>query len=259
MNGYYFVMTRRYICYPCKAKHDQKVASGQLLAKVWDEETQYTFTATNPKTVLLEPYGRGMNLEVPTLTLTLTLEPNQNPNPNPNPNPYPNSNPNPNPNLNPNPNQAVLTETSGVDESVVNLMRPLFAAGVKPSRMARAMLELHSKTHTREHIKYEHELTRCRHELGIGQRLPRQPVMFSSFTNKGLYAGAVPSGSYLGSIFKCYGALIKDHLAAEVKKRGAEHLNWDVSYKTPKHLCRYHGHSIFKGLVTATNNFGEIR
>ena len=69
----------------------------------------------------------------------------------------------------------------------------------------------------------------------------------------------MPSGSYLGSIFKRYGALIKDHLAAEVKKRGAEHLNWDVSYKTPKHLCRYHGHSIFKGLVTATNNFGEIR
>lgn len=27
----------------------------------------------------------------------------------------------------------------------------------------------------------------------------------------------------------------------------------------PNHLCRYHGVSIFKGLVTATNNYGEIR
>ena len=151
MNGYYFVMTRRYICYHCKGKHDQKIAAGLLAAKERDEETQYTFTATNPKTVLLEPYGRGMNL------------------------------------------QAVLTETSGVDESIVDLMRPLFAAGVKPSRLSRAMLEWHSKTHTREHIKYEHELTRCKHEQlpGIGPQPPPQPVMFSSFTNKGLYAGAV--------------------------------------------------------------------
>ena len=45
----------------------------------------------------------------------------------------------------------------------------------------------------------------------------------------------------------------------EVKKRGAERLHWDVSYKVCKHLCQFHGKSIFKGLVTATNEYGEIR
>ena len=35
-------------------------------------------------------------------------------------------------------------------------------------------------------------------------------------------------------------------------------LHWDVSYKEPKHLCQYHGKALYKGLVTATNEVGEV-
>ena len=45
----------------------------------------------------------------------------------------------------------------------------------------------------------------------------------------------------------------------EVKKRGAEVFHWDVSYKEAKHLCRYKGRSVFKGLVTGLNEVGEVR
>ena len=45
----------------------------------------------------------------------------------------------------------------------------------------------------------------------------------------------------------------------QVKKRGATELHWDVSYKEAKHLCKLHGESLFKGLVTATNEYGDIR
>jgi hypothetical protein len=45
----------------------------------------------------------------------------------------------------------------------------------------------------------------------------------------------------------------------ELKKRGAEMLFWDVSYKEAKYLAKYHSLSLFKGLVAATNGFGEIR
>ena len=62
--------------------------------------------------------------------------------------------------------------------------------------------------------------------------------MFSSFSDPKQYAGVVPSGKYLSGVYKKYATLIKEHLAAEVKKRGAEELNWDVSYKEAKHLCR---------------------
>jgi hypothetical protein len=43
----------------------------------------------------------------------------------------------------------------------------------------------------------------------------------------------------------------------EVKKRGAERIAEDVSYKEAKHLSKYHGESIFSGLATGVNNFGE--
>mmetsp|Transcript_13267 Transcript_13267/g.33624 ORF Transcript_13267/g.33624 Transcript_13267/m.33624 type:complete len:97 (-) Transcript_13267:146-436(-) len=44
-----------------------------------------------------------------------------------------------------------------------------------------------------------------------------------------------------------------------MKKRGATRLHWDASYKEPKHLSRFRGEQIFKALITATNELGEIR
>ena len=35
--------------------------------------------------------------------------------------------------------------------------------------------------------------------------------------------------------------------------------SWDVSYKASKHLANYHGQPLYKGLVTGTNDIGEIR
>ena len=45
----------------------------------------------------------------------------------------------------------------------------------------------------------------------------------------------------------------------EVKKRGADELAEDVSYKEAKHLAKYHGESIFSGLATGMNKTGEVR
>ena len=45
----------------------------------------------------------------------------------------------------------------------------------------------------------------------------------------------------------------------EVKKRTANVLKWDVSYKEAKQLSRFRGGRVFRGLVTATNELGEVR
>ena len=79
------------------------------------------------------------------------------------------------------------------------------------------------------------------------------------FGDKLKYRGLVPTGHYLEHVYKTNHRTIRSHLAKEVKKRGAEKLHWDVSYKEAKHLCRYRGRPIFKGLVTALNEFGEVR
>ena len=44
-----------------------------------------------------------------------------------------------------------------------------------------------------------------------------------------------------------------------MKKRGAERLHWDASYKEAKHLGQYHGKSVFHALITGTNEIGEIQ
>ena len=69
----------------------------------------------------------------------------------------------------------------------------------------------------------------------------------------------MPRGEYFASIYNDFGDSIASHLDTEVKKRGATRLHWDVSYKEAKHLARYHGEPIFKGLVSATNQVGEVR
>ena len=38
MSGYYFVMSRRYICYKCQSNHAGKVASGLIGPKEKDSE-----------------------------------------------------------------------------------------------------------------------------------------------------------------------------------------------------------------------------
>ena len=60
-------------------------------------------------------------------------------------------------------------------------------------------------------------------------------------------------------MYKQYAASIEGHFDREVKKRGCERLHWDASYKEAKHLSQYHGHNIFKALITGTNERGEIR
>ena len=60
-------------------------------------------------------------------------------------------------------------------------------------------------------------------------------------------------------MYNLYAGSIEHHLAREVKKRGLERLHWDASYKEAKLLARYQGKSLFKALITGTNELGEIR
>ena len=133
-------------------------------------------------------------------------------------------------------------------------MRPLFDGGLRPSRFASIVLELQTKAYTLAAIDAEQDLRKRRQ---LDPDAEGQPLSFFSDTRA--FNGYVPSGAYFGEVNKAFGRSIRQNLDAEVKKRGAEILKWDVSYKEAKHLCQYHGQGIFRGLVTATNELGEIR
>jgi hypothetical protein len=53
-----------------------------------------------------------------------------------------------------------LTWKAGVDKQVLDLMRPLFDKQVKADTLSSILLELHSKEHTRWHLRYNREIAR---------------------------------------------------------------------------------------------------
>jgi hypothetical protein len=152
---------------------------------------------------------------------------------------------------------AFLTHKGAIDMTIIDLMRPLFNAGVRPKQFADILLELASKKYHQRYLHREQDIKRKR-DNGF-QTEYKKGQMFSEFKDKDGYGAILPSGKYLAHVSKLYAQSIKEYLELEVKKRGAEFLRWDVSYKEAKKLCRYKGKPVFKGLVTATNEIGEIR
>ncbi|CAJ1958310.1 unnamed protein product [Cylindrotheca closterium] len=146
---------------------------------------------------------------------------------------------------------AFLTHRSGVDRLLLDMMRPLFDKGLRPGAFADTILELHAKRYHQECLKHELELAKTANRY-------HRP-MLSAFGDTSKYNGLVPTGSYLMYVYKLFHSTIKDFLDTEVKKRGAKMICVDASYKEPKHLCQYHGQNLFKGLITVTNEIGEIR
>jgi hypothetical protein len=128
-------------------------------------------------------------------------------------------------------------------------MRSLFVKGVRPEALADILLENHAKRFTEEGINQENDtLFRSR-----GIRAPKKELI-GEFGDKRKYRGLVPTGRYLAHVFKTHHVTIGPYMYKEVKKRGARFLHWDVSYKEAKHLCKYRGQPVFKGLVTARMN-----
>lgn len=112
---------------------------------------------------------------------------------------------------------ALLTKRAGIDISLLDWMRPLYDHGICPNGLSSILLEFHTKRFTRSNIKYERYIAKMK-------RLDPSCVhpLFGEFANKQKYNGSVPTGKYLGHIYKIHHAEIEDHLAKEVKKRGAD-------------------------------------
>ncbi len=150
---------------------------------------------------------------------------------------------------------AFLTWRAGVDKTVITTLRQDVDGGKGFDRISKDLLEHHTEKYTDLHLEYEYEIK----EKLDGGFAGKEFAAFGDFRNAKLYRGIVPTGRYLQHVYLSYHDSIRAHLLKEVKKRGSTSLHWDVSYKEAKHISRVRGQSLFKGLVTAMNEFGEIR
>ena len=224
MKNHYFVVSRRYICHTCESVALAKKASYVALAEhaglrvkpCADIEEKTQYTFMGWDSISMSMLPFGYGSHYP----------------------------------------AFHSHRSGVDNSILNLMRPLFNKGLRPDALSHILLELHTKEYTDKFIEREFLIKRDSRLLST---VAKERGQFSSFGDKDKYAGLVPTGEYLADVYLKYGDSIKVHLDNDVKKRGAEVLSWDASYKEANHLCQYHGKKMFDVLLTATNEVGEIR
>ena len=144
---------------------------------------------------------------------------------------------------------------------IMNVMRPLNDKGVRFESLADMLLELHSQEYTIRYARYEYDVMKERKQIGNpdGPTYVDTHETFSLFGDKDGYCGKVPTGRYLEVARKMHHEMLRAHFDREVKKRGAERLAFDVSYKEAKSLSKYHGESIFSGLATFMNELGEVR
>ena len=149
---------------------------------------------------------------------------------------------------------ALCTWKSAIAKEVVDMMRPLFNAGVKPHRFASMLREWHAKEHLKNQLRYERQF-KCDRRLRPGLVRPE----YSEPGNVLEYNDAVPSSKYLQKAYIQYHLSIRKFLDNAVKMRGATSLHWDASYKEAGCLMNYKGQPIYHALITAVNEYGEIR
>lgn len=216
----YYAVSRRYICYECEDHAKKQKTTFEAAAK--EQDLTATVELDDTKYTFM-----GWNQS----SLTLL--------------PYNKGNKFP----------AFLTWRAGVDKSLITTLRQDIDSGKGFEQISKDLLEHHTEKYTDVHLEYENEIK----EKLDGGIIKKEYPTFSEFMDKKRYRGLVPTGAYLQHVLLLYHDSIRIHLIKEVKKRGATTLHWDVSYKEAKHLYRVRGQPIFKGLVTAMNEFGEIR
>jgi len=109
---------------------------------------------------------------------------------------------------------ALLTKKSGIDLSVLRLLRPLFSRGVGPDIVAGMVSEFHHLKFSQSELAYLAGIKRLSGQPTAIAHLRGNSQSFSDFSDPAGYCGRVPSGKYLQGIF----CLLEDSLRAPINK-----------------------------------------
>jgi hypothetical protein len=148
---------------------------------------------------------------------------------------------------------AMLTHKLGIDKMHIDLMRPLFDAGIKPNKYCDTVTELHHKEHDRLALLHEHS-TDGKYIGGISER-----EMFSWFSDEQKYNGYVPSAKWFRRCYSKFMKSIREFQDNELKQREFDIGKIDVQFKSGKKVKPVNGQKVVNGTVTMMNQCGEIR
>lgn len=159
---------------------------------------------------------------------------------------------------------ALLTHRSGLDLTLINLMRTCFVNGFGPDLFKKLIRENHVRSYHEKMLKYLSKFQAYMNDPSKKSiidkyRKPDAEKVLSSFPSFKASGGAKPSTSYFTSVYCQHIESLRGYMDGEIMKLSGEALKADHSFKVPKHMSKINGQPIFEALYTVTNEYGEIR
>ncbi|KAJ6516958.1 hypothetical protein DFH09DRAFT_1287885 [Mycena vulgaris] len=154
---------------------------------------------------------------------------------------------------------ASLTARSGIDKTLMTLIRAGIAHRLSASTWSKILCELHVREHDLRELQYLYAIHRRKkncQDLDIEEE-SYEP--FSSFEDKSKYAGFYPSRWYINNVYMDYMQHIRPILDQCMALLTALIIKWDHSFKMPKYLMKLNGVMTFVALFTIVNEFEQIR
>ena len=147
---------------------------------------------------------------------------------------------------------AFLTHRSGIDKTLMTLIRAGMAHRVSANAWSTILQEMNIRKHDLHELQYLHAIHREKKNAARLDIHEKTYVPFSSFGDKDGYAGFSPSRWYLNAVYMDY----MEHIPILDQCMSAltgHIIKWDHSFKLPKLLTKLDGVTTFSALFTLVN------
>ncbi|GLB45297.1 putative essential for the formation of DNA replication focal centers [Lyophyllum shimeji] len=155
---------------------------------------------------------------------------------------------------------ARLTFRSGMSLSALALMRSCFQHGMGAKQFSNALRVQHLQNYDRIHLQYLHTLA-ASPLLSHSQFNHTKFKPFLPFDDRSPdgFHGFIPSAQWLRDVYDQFIEEHADQFNQHTAMLTAKICGVDHSFKLTKHVAKVDGIQIFTGLLTLTNEMGQIR
>ncbi|KAF6742765.1 hypothetical protein DFP72DRAFT_1104354 [Ephemerocybe angulata] len=145
-----------------------------------------------------------------------------------------------------------LSHRSGISDCVFALMRSCFLNGVGAKQFADTLNTLHRRWHETLEVQY--------YQAIIEQRSSGDHAgSFAPFPDFDTSPSQPPSAHYCRHLYDQYIEQREAEFSQHTSQLSTRGMAIDHSHKVPKHVAKIRGVEVFNGLLSMTNEFGEIR